>query len=357
MRRVARWVRDNPDAQRQLEEIERSLRPLEDGLVVDEGPSEDLLARTMDSLPPLPAENVLGDNVPGDNFAGELIENQVSLSPVNTHIETRSGRTSKQWDWVGGTVAVAVLLGLLLPSLAEGRFEARKIACQDQLRRNFTMMIQYVMRGTQERLPAVGRRGPEAFAGVYAIRLADAGLLESPESRWCPSLERPVMIPTGIPTGDTVGTSSIVSQPIPMDPLSSESMVSIKQLNEVSVNELRQIQQYAGGNYAYNLGVLEQNRYAPPRYEARATFAVMSDAPVTMHRDGTVSTQSVSHDGRGVNVVYEDGRIQFISIESLGRLPDHPMMNHAGQSEAGVHVDDASLAPSWRPPFVDSPQR
>ena len=54
---------------------------------------------------------------------------------------------------------------------------------------------------------------------------------------------------------------------------------------------------------------------------------------------------------------FEDGRVNFITVPSLDSMPDHPWLNHHGDVEAGVNVDDASLAPSWRPPFVHVRQR
>ena len=56
-------------------------------------------------------------------------------------------------------------------------------------------------------------------------------------------------------------------------------------------------------------------------------------------------------------MLYEDGRVRFIPLAALETMPDHPLLNHRGEVEAGVSVDDAALAPSWRPPFVNVRQR
>ena len=65
----------------------------------------------------------------------------------------------------------------------------------------------------------------------------------------------------------------------------------------------------------------------------------------------------VGHNATGINVLYEDGRVRFLQLPALERMPDHPLLNHRGEVEAGVSVDDATLAPSWRPPFVNVLQR
>ncbi len=110
---------------------------------------------------------------------------------MQSGIDVPRSATMTWMDWAGGAAAAAVILGLLLPSLAQGRFESRKAACQDQLRQFGTALTQFVNRNQQERLPAVSETGPEAFAGVYAVRLNEAGLIDDPSSRWCPSLDPP----------------------------------------------------------------------------------------------------------------------------------------------------------------------
>ncbi len=84
--------------------------------------------------------------------------------PVEVHHS--AGWTGSVGDGRGGGA-----LAWLLPAMAKGRFESRKVACQDQLRQFGTALTQYVIRSPQERLPAVSESGPEAFAGMYAVRL------------------------------------------------------------------------------------------------------------------------------------------------------------------------------------------
>jgi hypothetical protein len=256
---------------------------------------------------------------------------------MQSGIDVPRSVTMTWMDWAGGAAAAAVMLGLLLPSLAQGRFESRKAACQDQLRQFGTAITQFVNRNQQERLPAVSETGPEAFAGVYAVRLNEAGLINDPSIRWCPSLDTP--------SNDQVTLTSL------------NEIVSIDELHEASVDRLRQIQQFVGGHYAYTLGVIDQDQFSSPRFESRSSFAVMSDAPFTGITNLDELAMRIGHSGTGINVLFEDGRVKFIMVSSLDSMPDHPLLNHRGEAEAGVNVDDASLAPSWRPPFVNVRQR
>lgn len=336
MRRVAQWLREDAAAREELAKLERALKPLEDGHDAAELPPSDLVGRTLANLPPLPTPPQSAASMAGEG-AEHHDSVSIGLAPMRSSVDASPNPTMTWIDWAGGALAAAVLLGLLLPSLAQGRLEARKATCHDQLRQLGTALTQFVMRNQQNRLPAIAESGPEAFAGNYAIQLHQGGLMENPTIRWCPSLDQPT---------DDNG----------FDPRLAE-MVSTEDLYTVPVDQLRRIQRFAGGNYAYNLGVIDGNYFRPPRYESRSTFAVMSDAPRIGMPGGTIRADRIGHSGMGINVLFEDGRVQFLSLSSLQSMPDHPLLNHRGRVEAGVNIDDASLAPSSRPPFVDVPQR
>ena len=193
------------------------------------------------------------------------------------------------------------------------------------------------------RLPQVSEQGPEAFAGVYTVRLHDAGLLEDQSIRWCPSLELPAE------------TVSPVDSSVRL--VSANRVVSAQQLHDATVDQLKQWQRSLGGHYAYTLGVVDRDTYLSPRFEGRSSFAIMSDAPMITLTNRVIPESKIGHDGFGINVLFEDGRVQFYSLSSLESMPDHPLLNDRGDAEAGVNVDDASLAPSWRPPFLNVRQR
>ncbi|MGB7346710.1 MAG: hypothetical protein WBD20_20985 [Pirellulaceae bacterium] len=350
MRRVAKLLRDDPAAREELARIEEALRPLEEDYQPQSEPSDDLIARTLDCLPPLPSQSLPSQSLPSqplfsptDNVSdqSESVSQHaappVTLVPMGD-VSGASPRSSTSWmDWVSGCVAVGILMGLLLPAIAQGRFQSRKVACQDQLRQFGTALSSFVLQNSDEHLPAVSPQGPEAFAGVYAVRLHDAGLLSDPTMRWCPSMDMP---------------ENESSQFVDVNELAS-----VADLHTAPVDRLKGLQRIAGGHYAYNLGVVEEDQLKAPRYESRSTFAVMSDAPLSTIRNGEIDRSQIGHSGRGINVLFEDGHTQFISLQSLQAMSDHPLLNNRGESEAGVNIDDASLAPSWLPPFVNVRQR
>ena len=327
---VENMLKEDPVLREQLAELEQALIPLEHHVepAIDPVPS-DLVSRTMAGIPSGTSDQARSDRTSQSTFD--------SLIPLQGAIEIGKNSHASLIDWIGGLAAAAAILGLLLPSLAEGRFEARRVACQAQLRQLGTAITQFVNRDQQQRLPAVTESGPEAFAGVYSVRLIEAGLLPDQSLRWCPSLAIP-------------SKSAVTLTPITV-------VESVADLHRASPDTLRQIQQYAGGHRAYTLGVVDGQRLKSPRFESRASFAVMSDAPQAGFANREDIGRLTGHGGEGINVLYEDGRVKFIAISALNAMPDHPLLNNRGRAEAGVNIDDASLAPSWVAPFFNAVQR
>lgn len=391
MRRVEQWLRTSEDGRRELAHLERMLAALEESELADPVPAEelmpppDLVGRTLANLPPLPPpdeDEVLGEtrdesrddrqhDAPPDRIGGGPL-----LSPVN------EGGTASTWglrDWAGSVAAAAILIAISLPALSEGRFAARKATCQDHLRDLGVAMTQFASRNAQSRLPSVAPAGYQAFAGVYALRLHEAGLLDNPQKTLCPSVDRDAFWPF-----ESRPVSLLADEDF--DGFDKPTLVTLQTLDELArdlmdgseaaiddpaavlrvrraIEKLRWIQLTAGGQYSYTLGVRDGEHFSSPRFQSRSHFAVMSDAAITNVRNpsgvspSTYHTTVLSHGGRGINVLYEDGHVGFLPTESLDRIPDNPLLNHNGLIEAGVTIDDASLAPSWHPPFIRANQR
>ena len=140
MRRMAKWLAEDPEARRELEKIERSLRPLEESYEPPESPPEDLVARTLAALPPMPSPDRSGETSTSFGLGGEahLVESGshelVDLPRLEPSIDHVRGRGYGWTDWLGAAAAAVVMLTVIIPALAAGRLEARKTACQEHLR-------------------------------------------------------------------------------------------------------------------------------------------------------------------------------------------------------------------------------
>lgn len=311
-----------------------------------------------------------------------------------------AGKRSRS-DWIVSVVTIASLVALALPMIAGYRSEARKTVCQNNLRQLGMSFSDFVLRRGDTRLPEVAESGREAFSGIYEVRLADAGLMHDPNLRWCPDGQIPTepcprarlrgasslaryiasqpsdQATTSLLGGKLRGNKTVPWQGLNLNGQSSAAaalgedawkavtahdVIDSKHLLYAALSgdiaRLKFLQRLAGGHYAYNLGVYEDGRYRAPKFEARSTFAVLGDAPISgQSLDDGASRRFRWHHGNGANILYEDGSVRFVEPHCMRFQHDHPYLNHDNLVEAGVHVDDAALAPSWYAPTRKALQR
>lgn len=350
VRRIEHRLAEDPSLREELAEVEKTLLDAERQLAGEPALvdlPEDLTLRTLQRIDSL----AVGAGPGSDTPSGRL-----SLRPA---AESAPRHQHRKWiDYLVAGLAGTALLGLGIPTVARLRDDARSLLCQDKLREIGVGISQYVLRDPASQLPGLAPSGPEAFAGVYSVRLNDQGTLKDSKLLWCPSGRMPTPDPSLYPS-DTQN-QDYGKVPVPgLERLLTQD--DIRQADDQGDwASLRWYQQSAGGSYAYSLGVMDGMRYRSPHYEARSNFAILGDMPVAgHHRAEAVDVEGLRwpHRGSGANLLYEDGSVRHLHPSRLLELPDHPYVNHRGAFEAGVNIDDASLAPSWRPPFVQAVQR
>jgi prepilin-type processing-associated H-X9-DG protein len=167
--------------------------------------------------------------------------------------------------------------------------------------------------------------GNEAYAGFYATQLDENQLL--PDKSWliCPaSLQAEETLAFYVPTRG--------------------------QLRRAQGEELARLQRMGGGSYAYSLGVVVNGLHQAPRNRMRSYFPLMADAPSQTRPTGQEPTRN--HGGRGYNVLYEDGHVDYVSGSLSDHCYDDPLVNKEGFVEAGRGEEDAVLAPSQTRPLL-----
>ncbi len=228
------------------------------------------------------------------------------------------------WDSAGLSLSIAILACLFLPTILRARFESRRFQCADNLRYLGAGLISWANLASDQRFPAVPVEGPTAFSGIYAVHLNDATLLDSPSRLLCAGAPRI--------------TPSTLTTPM--------ALPSISELKAALLCDLPTLQAWrksVGGDYAYNLGVMESNQVVSPRSKGRTHFAILGDSPkIQGDRD-----EFPAHGRGALNVLYEDGHVEFVAVAAWqnGAL-EHPFRNQDGLHEVGIHINDASLAPS-----------
>jgi hypothetical protein len=251
-------------------------------------------------------------STPASRFGG--ITNDWSEAPVGTRVA-----------WLDSLVTVAagiIFLSFLLPSVWLWRESARRINCQDNIRHVGFALFNFGSITASRSIPAIDRVGPLTFAGVYSIRLKDFGLLESARRLHCPS-NGILDLPPSIPTSVDFATASPEQQ--------------------------RFWRYLVGGNYAYNLGYLVDGQYVTPKVDQSVRFAVIGDTwPSNYGVIDRADTAMTLHGERGVNVMYNDGSIQWLRVpDEMGNSSlDNPYLNAHFEQSAGIGLSDSCLGPS-----------
>jgi hypothetical protein len=314
--RLEQALRNDPELQRRLEDLKEELQMLageEDSVTPPPGLAEQTCAMVA----------AYEEDRPRATGAGRrpATSSEVSLSARARRELVGGGSATSFADLVVGAGIFLAASFLFLPAIANSRFHSEVTACQYNLQ-----LIGDALTGFSENrgglFPQVPTTGKRAVAGVYAPTLVDNEFLTEPRVLICPASNLAI--------------------------LRDEWFVpTLAELDAAEGRRLVRLQRLMGGSYGYTLGYLADGRYRNHRNERRPHFGLMADAP-SFHLAGH---QSSNHGGRGQNVLYEDGRVEFVTCCYEGPDGDFLFLNRHGFAEAGTDKHDAVIVASEIPPF------
>lgn len=247
----------------------------------------------------------------------QFVERQLSATMART--EFAEQRTT--WRWLDLAVAASVLFVasmLFFPSVMQSKFDQQVAMCSENLRQISSGLWQYSQQHGGY-FPFVPPKGNLAAAGVFGPVLTEGRYLEKPETLLCPSSPQA---------------------------RADAAPVSLDSLRKADGEQLLALQRNMGGSYGYALGYEQDGRYYGHRNRARARFALVADSS-SPQQGGDAS---LNHEGRGQNVLYEDGHVQFQRTCTAVGCQDDIYHNDLGIIGAGQHVNDSVVAPSWARP-------
>ena len=126
----------------------------------------------------------------------------------------------------------------------------------------------------------------------------------------------------------------------------TEVLPAIRDIDNANEPRLVEIRQTSGGDYAYSLGFVKNQKLIGIRRIAKrgqARNVVLADAPV----GNLVRNEHVGIHGRGQNVLFADGRAAFLATRVRpGSSQDDIYQNDHGFVRPGLHEEDAVLAPA-----------
>jgi hypothetical protein len=231
-----------------------------------------------------------------------------------------SGETPSSWKLQDLAVAAGIFIAatlLLFPAVRHSRFQAQLAGCQENLRKIGFALNSYSQQHGQY-FPYVPPKSKLATPGAYAPLLVEAGYYDNPEGFDCPGSDPAAIAERG------------GSSPAMADVLSAVG------------NQLDRLRQRMGGSYAMTIGHRDsQGEYQGTRNLQRPHFALLADSPI----ENASRFQSSNHGGKGQNVLFEDGHVEFLSDcrAKNSRGVDDIFLNDQGKFAPGLHVNDSVI--------------
>ena len=310
--RLKQQIDSDPQLQAQLEQLERTLAPMETMRWQEPAPVG-LADRTC---------ALVSSHIEKTKVQAQRLE-QVDRSALWGQVQ-RTG-----WRLVDVAVAAGIVVAtsmMFFPAIANSRYLARLTNCQNNLR-HFGVALPAWADRSSGKLPYIEPRDPKTgVAGFYAPQLMTAGYVTEHNRFLCPS-------------SNLAKQRNIFVVP------------SIKTIQIADGQRLVVLQRRMGGSYTYGLGHMANGKHRATVMRGRSYFPVMSE-----QRGSTGGT--VPHGTRGINVLFEDGHLKFIVIRPAPGKPtvmnpelDQMFVNDQGMIAAGLSEEDAVLAPSWVRPI------
>jgi hypothetical protein len=222
-------------------------------------------------------------------------------------------------DFVTMAAVVVAAASLFFPALSFSRFQSQIATCQNQLRLIGLGLHGYSDLQADRSFPGPEADGNRSAAGIVAPllvshKLADSRMFVCPASR-------------------VIRSGAEFRVPLP------------EELDQATEDELKTLRRTMAGDYGFHMGYVDGGKLLRARDLRREGFALAGDAP----SNSQPKRVSGNHAGRGQNVLYEDGRVQF--LPQLPNLLDDPYHNRDGWVAAGVDRDDAVLGASSDSPL------
>lgn len=317
-------LEQQPVLREQLEHLRRGLKPLraaEDDCLLPAG----LAVRTCRLVESLNQRNPAGAlgrcDLTSEPEGGEALVTTRQVARFSSRVDRSAASIERSWTMADFIVAAGVCLAaacMFLPAVSNSRYHSQRVACENNQR-----LLSYALNdyssANRGYFPVVPARGNLAAAGIYAPLLMEKGFVEDSNLFSCPAK----------------GSKLIVRIPLPED------------IRNAKGPQLVTLHQSMGGDYAYSLGFVANGRLHGVKNQGRTHYAVLGDAPIEQ-----LTTANLTTHGRGQNVLFEDGHVQFLTKRSLpSRKADDLFLNDDGRLEAGLHPNDAVLAPSATPPL------
>ena len=120
---------------------------------------------------------------------------------------------------------------------------------------------------------------------------------------------------------------------------STPKVPSFSELTQMSPEEVKKQEHILGGDYAYNIGYVQNGEYIAPRCDTRTDLPLLADRQLVDYTKKSVKV--LAHGKDGYNALYKDGSVRFRANKTHER--DLYFVNDAFQVALGDNLDDTIL--------------
>jgi len=228
--------------------------------------------------------------------------------------------------WADFAVAASIFLAgvlTLLPAIQRSRERMNQAGCLFNLQQLGNSLGQYA--SLHPFLPYPPSNRSDAPTGTFASILHDAGVLDNASLLDCPCNGRHLH-----------GASA--------------ELVSFDQSEHIRRNDPARYQGMLCWDYAYNVGYLHSSGHPGPlEVKHSSHIPVIADQPNHENFLTIKNGNSPNHGGRGQNVLFGDGSVQWFRSRNGGPLDPDIFLNNNHQPRPGVHFGDSVLVPAKMP--------
>jgi prepilin-type processing-associated H-X9-DG protein len=230
------------------------------------------------------------------------------------------------WRRADVLVAAALLvlvggLGLVWLGLSADRRHV--VECANNLRQFHQALVAYADKNDNGRFPWVESQKPRNFAGSFVPALNEEHVLAPGLSVSCPG-----------------------GQP------RAPSPVTFADLDRMKPDEFHDTIRGVAGCYAYSLGYVDaNNNYLGLTRAMDGRLPIMSDAPACRAGNDVSPGNSPNHGGKGQNVLYIDGHVEFRTNRAVGADGDDIFLNAEQRVAPGRGPRDTVLGRSDAMPY------
>ena len=234
--------------------------------------------------------------------------------------------TRLPFRWADLAVAAGIFIAgtlTLLPAIHRSRERMNQAGCVFNLQQLGNSLAQYA--SLHPFLPYPPSHRSDTHAGMFAVMLHDAGVLENLSVLDCPC------------NGAC--------------PHVTKELASFEQVDQIRKSDPTAYQRMLCWDYAYNVGYrhASSGHVGPLECAQSSQIPVIADQPdhqdFQMIREGN----SPNHGRRGQNVLFGDGTVRWFYSRNIGPLDPDLYLNNNHEARPGTQLSDSVLMPSKIP--------